>query len=61
MKYLLAVVALLILAGCSSDVDKCVKAGMKSEIDPSEKLSKQGMAMLESQWRIICLRAKSGG
>lgn len=53
-------IAVLMLAGCASEIDKCVDAGMKSAAIEFPDLNAAEKARLESDFRIRCLEANSG-
>lgn len=48
------------LAGCSSEVDKCVDAGLKSLTLNYPNATSAEKAQAEGNYRIICLKAQSG-
>lgn len=60
MKYLVMIVALLVLPGCASEVDKCVDAGMKSTINENPDITKENKDRSEWLHRMDCLKAQSG-
>lgn len=49
----------IFLTGCSSDIDKCVQAGMRAWDEAPH--ADETRAKAEARWRIGCLRAASKG
>jgi|GEM_PF-6485081 len=57
---LACVLTAVALAGCSSEVDKCVDAGLKSLALNYPNATSAEKAQAEGNYRIICLKAQSG-
>lgn len=64
MKYLIFLIAMLLLNGCSkSEIDKCVEAQLKSDsydCKGDRACIKEWEDMFEGDYRRICLKAAAG-
>jgi hypothetical protein len=56
----LTIALYIFLAGCSSEIDKCVDAGVKSASMNYPNMSEAEKASIERSYRIACLRAQAG-
>jgi hypothetical protein len=59
MKYVL-MLAILMMSGCASEVDKCVEANIKARLMKLPNHTEKDKVEIESLARLACLKANSG-
>jgi hypothetical protein len=60
LKHGVIVVAVMVLAGCASEVDKCVEANIKARLMKLPNHTEKDKVQVEALARLACLQANGG-